>query len=79
MPNGPQEVLGDLTPRLEAAARAVADAQDHLRKEQARRNALIVQAVDEGMNHGAVARASGVSRTRVLGLLVESQPGQLLP
>ena len=73
------EVLSDMRPRLEAAARAVADAEQHLQHERELRDKLVVLAVDEGMHHGAVATAAGVSRTRVLAILVASQPDQLLP
>ena len=74
-----QEVRVDLRPRLEAAAVAVADAEHHTKLSREMRDRLVVEACDEGLTHGVVARAAGVSRTRVLAILVDSQPDQLLP
>lgn len=72
-----RQVRLDLRPRLEAAARSVADADHHAAASRELRDRLVVEACDEGLTHGVVAAAAGVSRTRVLAILVGSQPDQL--
>lgn len=74
-----QSVLADLTPRLEAAARAVKDAQVELALALEARNELIVQAVDEGMAQTKVAAAAQVSQPQVVRVLAASEPDALLP
>ena len=70
------EVRADLTPRLQAAGQAYRDAAEAARLLQLQRDGLIVQAVDEGMTQGAIARAVGLkSQSRIVAILVNSQPG----
>lgn len=75
----PQTVISDLRPRLAAARLAVADAQRALATERQRRDQLIVAAIDEGMAQRAVAAAAGVSNTRVVAILADSEPDAVLP
>lgn len=72
-------LLDDLTPRLEAAANAVKDAQIELELAIEARNELIVQAVDEGLTQKAVAAAAGVSQPHVVRVLAGSEPDAVLP
>ena len=74
----PSEVLHDARPRLQAAGRRVADARTELALSLELRDRLVVQASDDGMPAEAVAIAAGVSRTRVLAVLVDSQSGVAL-
>jgi hypothetical protein len=69
------EVARGTRARLQAAARAVADAREVLRTEQDRRDALIVQAVDiEGISQHQVARDAGLAQPSIQRILGESQP-----
>ncbi|MBN9373907.1 MAG: hypothetical protein J0I40_00650 [Cellulomonas sp.] len=61
----PTPVLTDMKPRLEAAARAVHDAEDNLKDARTLRNELIVAAVDHGMSQRAVAKITGLTISRV--------------
>lgn len=72
-------VLSDLTPRLEAAANAVKDAELEYRLALEQRDALVVQAVDEGMQQRRVAKAAGVSQPHVIRILARSEPDAVLP
>lgn len=73
MPDTLQPVR-DLTPRLEAAARAVRDAESSLRNERELRRRLVVQAADEGMPHRAIARALGGGTGLVSKILATPEP-----
>jgi hypothetical protein len=64
------EVVPDLLPRIEAAARAVRDADDMRLLRTQQRDQLIVAAVDAGITQRAVAAAAGVSRSRIVGILL---------
>jgi hypothetical protein len=59
MPRTSKTVATDLGPRLEAAARAVADAESKLRNERELRRRLVNQAVDEGMSYRQIGKALG--------------------
>lgn len=63
------EGVADFIPRLQAAAAAVADAKESLRLHSRARNLLAIDAVDAGVSQRAVARALGVSQSRVIVLL----------
>lgn len=69
----PGEVLPDLLPRIAAAAAAVRDARDALQLRATQRDQLIVAAVDAGVSQRAVARAAGMSQTRIIAILAGSQ------
>lgn len=69
----PTEVRGDLAARLAAAAGAVADTDAEARIRREARDALVVEAVDDGMGLTAAARHAGISKTRVIGILADSQ------
>lgn len=62
-------VLQGMIERLRAAGRAVHDAQEAYDAARELRDALIVQAIDEGMAQHIVANASGVSRSRVIAIV----------
>jgi hypothetical protein len=66
-------VRTDLTPRLQAAAEAVAQAKQTLGLKLQHRNELIVQAVDEGMTQAAAAQAAKVHPSTVTAILAGSQ------
>lgn len=72
-PVKPKTVLEDYRPRLEAAARDVADAKTELELAITARNELVVDAVDHGMTQLAVANAAGVSQPTVTKILTLSQ------
>lgn len=72
-------VLQDLQPRLEAAVSEVADARLQLEVALERRDRLVVQAVDEGMQQSRVAKIAGVSPPHVIKILAKSQPSEVLP
>jgi hypothetical protein len=63
------EGVADFIPRLQAAAAAVDDAKQALRLHSRARNLLAIDAVDAGVSQRAVARALGVSQSRVIVLL----------
>lgn len=69
-----REVGSDLLPRLEAAARSVADCDSAASDARALRDDLVVRAVDEGFRQRDVARAARVSHARVIAILSNSQP-----
>lgn len=71
MSRPPTEVRTDLTPRLNAAAQAVRDAEQALRDARERRDELIIDAANDGMVQRQVASAAGVSQTRVIAVLLE--------
>lgn len=64
------EVLPDLLPQIEAAARAARDAEDSWRLAIRLRDALVVDAVDAGISHRHIAAASGLSKSRIVGILL---------
>lgn len=64
------EVVPDMLPRIHAAAVAVREAEEARTLRAAQRDALIVQAVDQGVSQRAVAAAAGLSRARIVGLLL---------
>jgi hypothetical protein len=72
-------VLQDVQPRLEAAVAEVADARLQLEVALERRDALVVQAVDEGMQQSRVAKLAQVSAPHVVKILAKSQPDAVLP
>lgn len=72
----PTQVVSDLTPRLEAAARAVADAESSLRNERELRRRLVNEAVDEGMSQRAIARALGGGTGLVSKILATPEPDE---
>jgi len=53
----PKTVVPDLTPRLEAAGKAVADARNHLESERELLRLAVHDAAQEGMSYRAIARA----------------------
>lgn len=63
-----------LIDRLRAAARDVADADDHASAAHERRDRLIVEAVDAGNRQRDVAAAAGISHARLIAVLARSQP-----
>lgn len=70
-----KEVRADLKTRLEAAGRAYRDAVEECELRKRQRDELIVQAVDERMTQGAIARAVGLrSQSRINAILANSQP-----
>jgi hypothetical protein len=73
------EVLTDLGPRLEAAARACDDRSTALAAEHEIRNRLIVEAIDQGMTQTSVARFAHLTPARVTAILANSQPTAQLP
>lgn len=75
----PRAVLSDLTPRLEAAARAVKDAEVEYKLSLEQRDTLVVQAIDEGMTGRRVAQAAGVSQPHIIRILARSEPDAVLP
>lgn len=64
-----QPVLTDMKPRLEAAARDVADARDAYKLSLKVRDELVIAAADHGMSQRAIANAAGVSVSRVSALM----------
>jgi hypothetical protein len=76
---GMHEVIADLGPRLEAAARDVSDASEARELAIAARNALVVRAVEEGMTQKAAARFAGVSAPYVTKMLLEAEPAMVIP
>lgn len=72
----PAAVVPDLTPRLEASARAVADAESKLRHERELRRRLVNDAVDEGMSQRAIARALGGGTGLVSKILATPEPDE---
>lgn len=66
----PQPVLTDMKTRLEAAGREVRETKEAHSDALELRNELIVAAVDQGMAQRAVARAAGVSISRVTAVLL---------
>lgn len=66
------EVVPDLLPRIVAAAGAVRDAEDARKLRTEQRNALIVKATDAGIPGRAIARAAGMSRSRVVAILISA-------
>lgn len=70
----PAVVHTDLTPRLQAAAAAVRDAESKLAQERELRRRLVVQAVDEGMPQRQVARALGGGTGLVSKILATPEP-----
>lgn len=75
----PREVAGGMADRLKAAAVEVADADDALTLARARRNELIVQAVDEGMTQSAVARLAGLKAPSLIPILAAAYAEPVLP
>ena len=67
-----RQVLVGMPERLRAAARAVGDTREAYDAARELRDALIVQAIDEGMQQNAVARAAGVSRSRVVAIIADT-------
>jgi len=67
------EVLPDLTPRIKAAAAAVADAKEAYDLALEQRDQLIVDAIDGGMSQQAVATIAGVAKGRISAILASSQ------
>lgn len=68
----PSTVLEDLTPRLQAAAAAVADARGALTLRVAALKSLIRDAVEEGMSQKQIAAAAGYrSPARITQILAE--------
>ncbi len=70
----PTPVLTDMNARLTAAAAAVASARDQHQAELEVRDQLVVAAVDQGMSQRVVARAAGVSVSRVCAILLNTGP-----
>lgn len=68
-----REVLQGMKPRLKAAAEAVEDAREAYQTKLEHRDALVVEAVDQGMSQRAVAAASGVRVGRISAILANSQ------
>ncbi|MCL1872175.1 MAG: hypothetical protein FWF90_17435 [Promicromonosporaceae bacterium] len=64
-----------MKPRLQAAARNVADARESYRAAIESRNDLIETAVDGGMSQRKVAQAAGVSLSRVTAVLLHLGAG----
>jgi hypothetical protein len=64
------EVVPDLLPRIASAAEHVRDAEDARQLRIQQRNALIVAAVDAGVSQREVARAAGLARSRIVGILL---------
>lgn len=73
MDTGPQPVITDMKPRLEAASAAVSDAAEALTDARRLRDELVVTAVDQGMSLRAVAAAAGITSARVCAILAASQ------
>lgn len=74
MPPDTLQPVRDLTPRLEASARALRDAESAVRNERELRRRLVVQAADEGMPHRAIARALGGGTGLVSKILATPEP-----
>lgn len=74
-----REVVPDLLPRVRAAARTVADDRVSLGMSLEVRNALIVQAVDEGIPQGRIAEAAGVSAPYITKLILDAEPDAVIP
>lgn len=67
------EVVPDLLPRIAGAAYAAHDAEDGWRLRIRHRDQLICQAVDAGVSQREVARSAGLSKGRVVAIMVASQ------
>lgn len=63
------EVLLDWLPRIEAAARELADVEEMRAAAIRRRDELIVGAADDGVSQKAIAAAAHVSQPRVIKIL----------
>lgn len=74
-----QLVREDLTPRLEAAAAAVADAKVELALAIEHRDALVVEAADEGMTQKRIASAIGCGQPHIIRILAASERDAVLP
>jgi hypothetical protein len=70
----PAAVHTDLGPRLEAAGKAVRDAESKLAQERELRRLLVVQAVEEGMAQRQVARHLGGGTGLVHKILAKPDP-----
>ena len=66
-------MLDGMADRLRAAARAVVDSREAYDAARELRDALIVEAIDQGMQQKAVAALTGVSRSRVIAILGVSE------
>jgi hypothetical protein len=69
-----QAAVTELGPRLEAAARAVADAESKLAAERELRRRLVVQAADEGVPMREIARRLGGGTGLVSKILAKPDP-----
>jgi len=65
-------VLDDLSARLRAAGAAVESTRETWKAALEVRDELVVAAIDGGMSQRVVARAAGVSNTRVTSILLEA-------
>lgn len=68
----PAEVAGGMAERIAAAAVEVEDARDALTLAVARRNELIVAAVDAGMTQTTAARLAGLKPPSLIAILARS-------
>jgi hypothetical protein len=66
------EVAGGYAQRIAAAAVEVEDARDALRLAVARRNELLVSAVDQGMTQTAAAKFAGLKPPSLIAILAAS-------
>jgi len=73
-----KQVVPDLLPRITAAALAASDAEDawHLRVRQ--RDQLVSKAVDAGVSQRQIARAAGLSKGRIVGIMAGSQDPRIV-
>lgn len=72
MSSEPSPVLVGMVDRLRRAGLAVNDAREAYDAARELRDALVIQAIDEGMQQQVVAAAAGISRSRVIAILSTS-------
>ncbi|HRC64986.1 MAG TPA: hypothetical protein PLB86_07325 [Dermatophilaceae bacterium] len=66
----PAEVLPDLVPKIAAAAAIARDAEDGWRLAVRLRDQFILAAVDAGLSHREIAAAAGVTKSRIVGIIL---------
>lgn len=69
-----KEVLVDIRVRLEAAADDVDDCRSRLKHALALRDQLVVDAIEDGLSYGEVAKRIRVRKGAVSYILAGSQP-----
>lgn len=65
----PKEVAAELAQRIEAATVAKIDAQEVCRIKERRWRQLVMEAIDEGVPVGQVAKVAGVVPSRIIAVI----------